>query len=154
MDNLTVERRSWNMGRIRGKDTRPEIVVRSLLHRQGYRFRLHSGFLPGKPDIVLPQHRLVIFVHGCFWHRHARCRFAYTPKSRRNFWLTKFAANVERDRVVRRRLRSLGWRVLTVWECQLTDERKIARWLARLASVMESGTGPARQTGRSLGPVC
>jgi len=106
------------MSRIQGKDTAPELVVRSLLHRMGYRFRLHVSRLPGKPDIVLPKHRTVIFVHGCFWHRHKGCKFAYTPKSRNRFWTAKFAENIARDRKVKRELRRLGWTVNVVWECQ------------------------------------
>src|SRR3954463_15983899 len=109
VDLLTKERRSWNMSRIRSRDTKPEVLVRSLLHRLGLRFRLHRP-LPGRPDIVLPRHRTVVLVHGCFWHRHTSCRFAYTPKSNVQFWLAKFAGNVERDRKARRALHKLGWR--------------------------------------------
>jgi DNA mismatch endonuclease (patch repair protein) len=119
------------MSRIKGKDTGPEILVRSLLHRAGFRFRLHVKQLPGKPDIVLPRHHTVVFVHGCFWHRHAGCKYAYTPKSRRKFWLEKFAGNVKRDRSNCRRLRYLGWRVLTVWECEATDLDRLTRRLTR-----------------------
>lgn len=106
------------MSRIRGRDTQPELLVRSALHRAGYRFRLHRKDLPGRPDIVLPKYHTVVFVHGCFWHRHAGCRFTYTPKSRIAFWQNKFDANVERDRLARDKLRRLGWTVVTVWECQ------------------------------------
>lgn len=109
------------MSRIRGKDTTPEVAVRSALHRLGYRFRLHRRDLPGRPDIVLPKHGTVIFVHGCFWHRHARCRYAYTPKSRVEFWQRKFQQNVERDRRVQRELRRLGWKVIVVWECETAN---------------------------------
>ena len=128
-DRLTPEHRSWNMSRIRGKDTLPERQVRSALHRAGYRFRLHRKDLPGRPDIVLPKHRTVVFVHGCFWHRHKGCHFAYTPKSRVAFWNEKFRANVERDRRNVRALRALGWRVITVWECQAESP---TRWLSNL----------------------
>ena len=121
MDRISKAHRSWNMSRIRGKDTTPERLVRSALHRMGYRFRLHRKDLPGKPDIVLPKHRVVIFVHGCFWHRHPRCRYATTPKTNRTFWNAKFKANIERDRRVRRELRKLGWKVVVVWECQCKD---------------------------------
>ena len=121
MDTLSKERRSWNMSRIRCKDTKPEKVVRSLLHRMGFRFRLHRQDLPGSPDIVLPKHRTVVFVHGCFWHRHPGCKYAYTPKSRTGFWDRKFTENVARDRRVRRKLRRQGWQVLVVWECQVND---------------------------------
>ena len=109
------------MSRIRGKDTTPELAVRSALHRLGYRFRLHRRDLPGRPDIVLPKYGTVIFVHGCFWHRHARCKYAYTPKSRVEFWHHKFQQNVERDRRVQRELRRLGWKVIVVWECETAN---------------------------------
>ncbi|MCP4105110.1 MAG: DNA mismatch endonuclease Vsr [Desulfobacteraceae bacterium] len=97
MDTVSEERRSWNMSRIKGKDTRPELIVRSTLHRMGYRFRIHRNDLPGKPDIVLPKYKLIIFVHGCFWHRHKDCKYSYTPKSQVDFWKSKFEENVERD---------------------------------------------------------
>lgn len=125
MDTLSKERRSWNMSRIRSKNTRPEIKVRSLLHQMGYRFRLHSHELPGKPDIVLPKHRTVIFVHGCFWHRHKGCKYAYEPKSRQEFWQKKFRDNVHRHAEVVRLLLSANWSVLVVWECQLRDPESV-----------------------------
>ncbi|MEM9417689.1 MAG: DNA mismatch endonuclease Vsr [Planctomycetota bacterium] len=121
VDKLTKERRSWNMSRIRGTDTKPERVVRSVLHRMGYRFRLHRRELPGKPDIVLPRYKTVVFVHGCYWHRHKGCRLAYTPKTRVEFWNTKFTANVERDRRNVRELEQSGWKVIIVWECETVD---------------------------------
>ena len=117
------------MSRIRGRDTQPELAVRSVLHRAGYRFRLHRKDLPGCPDIVLPKHRTVVLVHGCFWHRHPGCRFAYTPKSRIGFWQKKFDANVERDRRNVRALRALDWRVITVWECQAASPARLLRQL-------------------------
>ncbi len=117
------------MSRIRGKDTRPEMRVRSLLHRMGFRFRLHRKDLPGKPDIVLPAYGTVIFVHGCFWHRHPGCRFAYTPKSRVDFWLTKFQRNVERHQEVEAELEALGWRVVVIWECETASEDQLQRRL-------------------------
>ena len=106
------------MAQIRGKDTKPERIVRSILHRLGTRFRLHRKDLLGNPDIVLPRYRLIVLVHGCFWRRHPECRFAYTPKSRIAFWRKKFEQNVERDRNVRDELEALGWRVVVVWECK------------------------------------
>ena len=136
MDDLTPEKRSWNMSRIRGSNTKPELLVRSLLHRLGYRFRLHRRDLPGTPDIVLPKHRTVIFVHGCFWHRHPGCRYAYAPKSRVQFWKKKFAANVGRDARTRRTLEQAGWQVLVVWECELRD---MAGLSDRLTSEIGSG---------------
>ena len=119
------------MSRIRGKDTAPELIVRSLLHRLGYRFRLHRRDLPGHPDIVLPKYRAVIFVHGCYWHRHKGCRFAYTPKTRTDFWQRKFDENIERDRKAVKTLRQAGWRVLIVWECQTSNEQSLANHLMR-----------------------
>lgn len=121
-DTLTREKRSWNMSRIRGKDTKPEVALRSLLHGAGYRFRLHDPKLPGRPDIVLRKFQTAVFVNGCFWHRHQNCAKAYTPASRREFWTDKFAATVERDQRKIAELRSLGWRVITVWECELQRE--------------------------------
>ena len=106
------------MAQIKARDTQPELIVRSLLHRMGYRFRLHRNDLPGTPDIVLPKYRTVIFVHGCYWHRHAGCKFAYTPKTRVEFWLSKFKDNVSRDRRDQRALHKLGWEVVVVWECE------------------------------------
>ncbi len=117
-DRLTKARRSWNMSRIRGKDTGPEMAVRSLLHRMGYRFRLHVAGLPGKPDIVLPKHRTVVLVHGCFWHRHKGCKNCTTPTNNRQFWVAKLEGNAVRDRVKRQALRKLGWRVVVIWECE------------------------------------
>ena len=131
-DQITKEHRSWNMSRIRDRDTKPEILVRSLLHRMGYRFRLHRTDLPGRPDIVLPKHKTVVFVHGCFWHRHRNCRLAYTPKTRTEFWDTKFTRNVERDLEVRRELRKLGWNVIVVWECELAKSGTLHTRLSRI----------------------
>jgi len=130
-DTLTSERRSWNMSRIRGRDTRPELVLRSLLHRAGFRFRLHAKQLPGRPDIILPRYRTAIFVHGCFWHRHFGCRNAATPSTRREFWQAKFDGNVSRDARNQAALEAAGWTVLTVWECELkSDAEGVARRLA------------------------
>ncbi len=118
-DILSKEKRSWNMSRIKGKDTKPELLVRSLLHRMGYRFRLHRKDLPGKPDIVLPKYNTVIFVHGCFWHRHKDCKYAYNPKSRASFWQNKFKENIERDNKKQAELKKIGWKVIVIWECDL-----------------------------------
>lgn len=118
-DVFTKTKRSEVMSRIKGRDTKPELAVRSMLHRMGYRFRLHRNDLPGKPDVVLTRYKTVIFVHGCFWHRHKGCRFAYTPKSRYDFWLKKLESNVARDLDVKSELTRLGWHVITVWECEL-----------------------------------
>ena len=132
MDNLAREHRSWNMSRIRSKDTKPEIHVRSMLHRMGFRFRLHRKDLPGKPDIVLPRLNTVIFVHGCYWHRHSGCKFAYEPKSRVEFWTAKFRDNVERDKRNQEALSALGWRVLVIWECQTADQSSLEALLGGL----------------------
>lgn len=118
-DTLSAERRSWNMSRIGSRNTAPEIRMRSLLHRAGFRFRLHAPDLPGKPDIVLRRYKAVVFVHGCFWHRHGGCRKATTPSTRPDFWQSKFNATIERDRRKTSELNAMGWRVLTVWECEL-----------------------------------
>lgn len=125
MDTISTERRSANMARIRGRDTAPELRVRRLVHGLGHRFRLHRRDLPGTPDLVFPGRRKVLFVHGCFWHRHDRCRFAYEPKSNTEFWRKKFAANKERDARVKGELERMNWQVLTVWECQTADVDKL-----------------------------
>jgi len=119
MDTISKEHRSWNMSRIRSKDTKPEKIVRSLLHRMGYRFRLHVKDLPGKPDIVLPKYKTVIFVHGCFWHRHPKCKYAYTPKSRIKFWDKKFSDNIARFKIVKKKLEDFQWKVAIIWECEI-----------------------------------
>lgn len=135
MDTLSPIERSERMSRIRSKDTGPEVTVRRMLHRRGYRFRLHRRDLPGRPDIVLPKYQSVIFVHGCFWHRHpdSNCRLARFPKSRRDFWEPKFTANQERDFRNQIKLQESGWRVLVVWECELSNkeqlENKISVWI-------------------------
>jgi DNA mismatch endonuclease (patch repair protein) len=134
MDRISVERRSWNMSRIKAKNTKPEITVRSLLHRMGFRFRLHVRRLPGCPDIVLPRLKSVVFVHGCFWHRHRKCSFAYSPKTRKAFWKSKFEDNVRRDRRHLHDLAELGWRALVIWECQIRDLNVIADRLSRFLS--------------------
>ena len=122
IDTLTQERRSWNMSRIRGKDTKPEMLLRSLLHKKGFRFRVHDKRLPGKPDIVLPRYKTVIFVHGCFWHRHPGCRYAYTPKSRKKFWIKKFENTIQRDEKQSALLKDSGWNLIVVWECELKKD--------------------------------
>ncbi len=124
-DVFSKAKRSEVMSRIKNRNTKPELTVRSLLHRMGYRFRLHRTNLPGKPDIVLPRYQTVIFVHGCFWHRHKDCRFAYTPKTRVEFWVKKLESNVIRDQVVKVDLEQLGWQVVTVWECELRDLKNL-----------------------------
>ncbi len=118
MDVHSPEQRSFNMSRIRSKNTKPEMVVRKWLWANGYRYRLHRKDLPGKPDIVLSKYRTVIFVHGCFWHRHG-CRYTAMPSSRKRFWQKKFESNIQRDTANRENLEKAGWNVLILWECEI-----------------------------------
>ena len=106
------------MSAIKSKNTKPEIAVRKMLHALGYRFRLHRKDLPGSPDIVLPKYKTVIFVHGCFWHRHENCKFASTPKTRKEFWENKFKGNVKRDLEIQKNIKNIEWRSLVIWECE------------------------------------
>ena len=112
------EQRSRNMSAIKSKNTKPEIKVRKILHSMGYRFRLHSKDLPGAPDIVLPKYKTVIFVHGCFWHRHENCKYASTPKTRKEFWNKKFTENKKRDLEIQEKIKILDWRSVVIWECE------------------------------------
>lgn len=121
-DKLSAKKRSWNMSQIRSGDTKPEILLRTLLHRLGFRFRVHHRKLPGRPDIVLPRYKTVIFVHGCFWHQHPECVEATRPKSNTEYWKKKLEGNVSRDRQNRSALIELGWRFLRVWECELEKD--------------------------------
>lgn len=133
------------MAGIRGRDTLPELALRRALHRDGFRFRLHARKLPGRPDVVLPRWRAAILVHGCFWHRHASCRYATTPATRPEFWAAKFAANVKRDGRNAEALQALGWRVATVWECALRSDRidatipTLSDWIRRGDATVELG---------------
>lgn len=129
---MSKERRSWNMSRIRNIDTTPEKAVRSALHRLGFRFRLHQKDLPGNPDIVLKKYRAVIFVNGCFWHRHLGCKFAYSPKSREEFWQRKFNSNIDRAKTVQERLENLGWQSVVIWECETEHPEKLHNLLSGL----------------------
>lgn len=124
MDKLTKKDRSNLMKRIRGKDTRPEKIVRSLLHRRGFRFRLHDKKLPGKPDIVIRKYNTVIFVHGCYWHRHKECKRAFVPATNKEFWQEKFRKNIERDNKNESELRTLGWKTFVIWECEIMKAPK------------------------------
>lgn len=129
-DKLTPEKRSWNMSRIKGKDTKIEVEVRKYLFSKGYRFRKNDKRYPGKPDIVLPKYHVAIFVHGCFWHRHEGCKDATTPKTRTEFWLEKFDKNVKNDQIKQEKLRKLGWKVIVIWECEIKkDLIKTMEWL-------------------------
>lgn len=139
-DRLSKERRSWNMSRIKGKNTKPEMVVRSLLHQAGYRFRLHDKKLPGKPDIVLPKYKTVIFVHGCFWHQHEGCPKSSRPSGNATFWVKKLKGNVQRDKHIQSALCDLGWRVIVIWTCELKSEK--AR--LRILSALEQEPSPRR----------
>ncbi len=129
VDRLTPEERSRNMARIRSRDTGPELRVRTVAHALGLRFRLHRRDLPGTPDLAFPKHRVALFVHGCFWHRHEGCAKAYMPKSRIPFWTQKFAANTARDRCKAAELVAAGWKPVVVWECETTDAGRLARIL-------------------------
>ncbi|MBU1377071.1 MAG: DNA mismatch endonuclease Vsr [Alphaproteobacteria bacterium] len=137
MDIVDPERRSRMMSRIRGKNTAPELAVRRLAHRLGFRFRLHRRDLPGSPDLVFPGRRKVVFVHGCYWHRHPGCRLAYQPKSNIDFWQAKFARNVERDAEAVAQLERQGWSPLIIWECESRDAGTVA---ARLRAHLGEGT--------------
>ncbi len=147
-DIVDKDRRSELMARIRGRDTAPELAVRRIAHRMGLRFRLQRKDLPGRPDLVLPKHRLAVFVHGCFWHRHEGCRYASTPKSRVAFWTEKFEANVVRDARQEAALRALGWRVLVIWQCETRDEAVIERRLA--ASIARGGIATEKESTPSV----
>jgi len=140
-DIFSEEQRSYVMSRVSSKDTKPEKIVRSFLHRSGFRFRLHVLNLPGKPDLVLAKYKTVIFVHGCFWHRHKDCKKATTPQSRKGFWEEKFKRNVIRDKENCQALRRNGWKIWVVWECELTNAQKRSKRLANLVTALDhSGT--------------
>ena len=132
-DIFDPAKRSEIMSRIRGRDTKPELLVRRIAHGLGFRFRLHRRDLPGCPDIVFPKYRAVIQVHGCFWHRHPDCRFASNPKTRVEYWTKKFEGNVQRDRRNERALTDLGWRTMVIWECETKDTKAVA---ARIESFL------------------
>lgn len=130
-DRFTPEERSRVMSRVKGHDTEPERIVRKIVHRMGYRFRLHDKSLPGKPDIVLSRHKKVIFIHGCFWHGHKGCHKATRPVSNVEFWNRKLDGNMRRDAKVQRELKSLNWKSLTVWQCQTRDVAVLQKRLER-----------------------
>lgn len=127
IDKLTKEQRSANMARIRSKSTKPEMIVRKLVHGLGYRYRLHRKDLPGKPDMVFPRRKKIILINGCFWHQHddPKCKIARIPKSRKEYWIPKLQRNVERDRKQIEELQRLGWDVLVIWECQVKDTKSL-----------------------------
>jgi DNA mismatch endonuclease (patch repair protein) len=146
-DRLTPAERSALMSRVRGKDTRPELAVRRLLHGLGFRFRLHRRDLPGTPDLVLPKYNAVVMVHGCFWHGHRGCKAATVPKTRTDYWLEKIAANRRRDARDSRRLRRLGWKVVVVWQCETKNSEALQR-LGRSFSEKLSDSAGAESTSR------
>ena len=134
MDTISPQKRSWTMAQVKSEDTTPEKIVRSALHRMGFRFRLHKKDLPGKPDIVLPKFKTVIFVNGCFWHRHPGCKRATMPASNTEYWEKKFSKTIERDAKTKQLLENLGWQVFVVWECELKNmtllQDKIKKFLS------------------------
>lgn len=133
-DNFSQNKRSFIMSRVKGRDTQPERAVRSVLHKMGHRFRLHRNDLPGKPDIVLPKHKKVIFVHGCFWHGHKECNRSARPSTNVEFWDRKLSGNIERDRRNLKRIKREGWKALVVWGCQVkSTDRLRGRLLKFLA---------------------
>lgn len=132
-DSLSPQERSARMAAVRKENTAPEIAIRKALHRLGLRFRLHVKSLPGTPDIVFPKYHAVVFVHGCFWHRHNECKLATTPKSNRQFWENKFEKNISRDIAKTKILESLGWRVFVVWQCEISSNVKIEKLSLRIA---------------------
>lgn len=153
-DIVDSQTRSRMMAGIRGKDTEPELALRRSLHALGFRYRLHVKGIPGKPDLVLPKYKAVIFVHGCFWHRHPGCRYATTPSTRPDFWAAKFDANVARDKAVQTVLVQKGWRVATVWECALRTDLsvaftrdKLSTWLRNGGSWIEIGASTEARSG-------
>ena len=151
-DIVDKDTRSRMMSGIRGKNTKPEILLRRALHARGFRYRLHVKTVSGRPDLVFPKHRVAIFVHGCFWHRHEGCRFASNPKTRPEFWAAKFAANVRRDHKVVTELSREGWRIATVWECALRKPAdvnaavyQLELWITEGGQVVEIGKQSSEQ---------
>jgi DNA mismatch endonuclease, patch repair protein len=134
MDHVDRTKRSLIMAAVHSEDTNTEIAVRRIVHGLGYRYRLHVRTLPGRPDLVFSGRRKIIFVNGCFWHRHPQCRYATSPKTRQEFWQAKFAANVERDRRVQQELRRMEWSVMTIWQCELKKPEALARRLNEFLS--------------------
>ncbi len=146
-DSLSPEKRSWNMSQVKGKDTSIEVKVRKYLFSKGFRFRKNVSALPGKPDIVLPKYHAVVFVHGCFWHRHQGCKDATTPKTRTEFWQAKFDRNVFNDEQHKIDLANMGWRVFTVWECEIT--KNFEKTMSDLVEGILETRSPTKQNMRS-----
>ena len=148
VDRLTPERRSWLMSRVGGKNTAPELIVRRTAHVLGLRFRLHRRDLPGTPDLVFPKWHTVIFVHGCFWHRHVGCAKASKPKTRSNYWAEKFRQNVRRDKKNEASLRKAGWSVLTIWECETKRPEVLTAKLVTGFGLSRRHSGQKRSTSK------
>lgn len=140
-DIFSEEQRSYVMSRVSSKDTKPEKIVRSYLHRAGFRFRLHVPGLPGKPDLVLAKHKATIFVHGCFWHRHSECKRATTPSTRKEFWMEKFRKNIARDKRNHKQLKEQGWQVIVIWACKLEKIKIREHTLCNLARSLNCSEG-------------
>jgi DNA mismatch endonuclease (patch repair protein) len=153
MDTVTPATRSRMMAAVRSKNTKPELAVRSLVHELGFRFRLHRTDLPGTPDLVFPRLRCVLFVHGCFWHRHQNCPATTTPKDNAEYWGAKFERNVERDHAAARELRALGWQVLVIWECQTRNAPQLRQKLKRFLD-RQSAKAADRQRARAERITC
>jgi DNA mismatch endonuclease (patch repair protein) len=134
MDKISTEARSRNMAAVKACDTKPELILRTFLHSWGYRYSLHRNNLPGKPDIFLRKYATVIFVHGCFWHQHKGCKDSGMPKTNRSFWLTKLRSNIERDKVNIKKLKKLGYKVIVIWECEISKKlcHKLERRIKKL----------------------
>jgi len=147
MDVHEPEVRSYNMSRIRGKDTKPEIIVRKYLHSKGLRFRLHDKSLPGRPDIVLKKYNTVIFIHGCFWHGHKNCKYFVIPKTRTEWWLEKINRNIANDNANYSKLKESGWNIITIWECELKPKTKEIT-LKNLITKLSNGPGQTNRTIR------
>lgn len=135
-DTHSKEARSYNMSRIRSKDTNPEMIVRKFLHKNGFRYRLHVKNMPGKPDIVLRKYKTVILIHGCFWHGHEGCRYFVAPKSNRSYWLPKIEKNINRDIEHEKKLRSKGWEMIKIWECEL-KKKIVEKTLNNLIGILK-----------------
>lgn len=133
-DNLNSIQRSLNMSRIQSKNTKPEMIIRSILYRNGFRFRLHKNDLPGKPDIVLKKYSTVIFCNGCFWHQHYGCKRAVMPKSNRDYWMPKLKWNIDRFKTIKKDLKNKGWKIIVIWECEIKDIKKLNSKLLLLLS--------------------
>ena len=151
-DSAVSPERSAQMALVRDRDTKPEMRVRKALHHAGLRYRLHDKRLPGKPDIVFPSRKVAVFVHGCFWHRHAssNCKLARLPKSRLDFWLPKLQGNFERDKIKQAALQALGWRVIVIWECEVVADKNLAALVKQIKAQRGATRPPGTDRGRRL----